>query len=318
MWDEFQAYLTYLEVDKAAAERTLQSRRRCLEHFENFCRESGIDDVTEIDRTTVAKYVGQCVQEGFAYSTIMNGRYLSVGAALRFLYRDEKMDKSVMERVDRGAMKKKARKAMSAEEKKNENEPPAHLSKEEVYEVAENVGSPKDRNSLLVKLMFWTGIRASEACLIEIENDINLDKPKITAFSPKTEEPRPVTYPAKEINPELRDWIHNGRLRYKDADTSDRLFLGVKGPITEHRINEIVREAADAAGHQQEKRTTKAGNTRSEATSHILRHSHAMHYLNEEGKNIEDISAHLGHSSVKVTEKFYAKTTEERILNEFS
>jgi len=317
MWDEFQAYLTYLEVDKAAAERTLQSRRRCLEHFENFCRESGIDDVTEIDRTTVAKYVGQCVQEGFAYSTIMNGRYLSVGAALRFLYRDEKMDKSVMERVDRSAMKKKARKAMSAEEKKNENEPPAHLSKEEVYEVAENVGPPSDRNSLLVKLMFWTGIRASEAHLIEI-GDIDLQKPSITIYSPKSDTPRKVAYPPQEINPELRDWRDNGRLRYKDADASDRLFLGVKGPITEHRINEIVRNAADAAGHQQEKRTTKAGNTRSESTAHILRHSHAMHYLNEEGKSMEDISRHLGHSSLSVTEQFYAQTTDERLIEEFS
>jgi integrase/recombinase XerD len=317
MWDEFQAYLTYLEVDKAVAEKTLQSRRRSLEDFTDFCETNGVGDVSDVERRMISKYIDYLVEEGFACSTIMKERYLSVGAALRFLYREKKMERSVMERVDRSAIKKKAREAMSAEEKKNENEPPAHLSKEEVYEVAENVGSPSDRNSLLVKLMFWTGIRASEAHLIEI-GDIDLKKPSITVYSPKTDTPRKVAYPPQEINPELRDWIHNGRLRYKDADASDRLFLGRKGPITEHRINKIVRNAADDAGHQQKKRTTKDGNTRSEETAHILRHSHAMHYLNEEGKSMEDISNHLGHSSISVTERFYAQTTEERLIEEFS
>jgi len=317
MWTEFQEYLTYLEVDKAVAKRTLQSRRRSLEDFSSFCEANGVGGVSEVNRRTVSKYIDYLVAEGFAYSTIMQTRYLSVGAALRFLYREKKMEESVMERVDNSAMKKKAREAMSAQEKKNENEPPAHLSKEEVYELAENVGPPSDRNSLIIKLMFWTGIRASEAQLIEID-DIDLEAPSISVYSPKTDTTRTVAYPAPEINPELRDWIRNGRLRYKDADASDRLFLGTKGPITEGRINDVVRDAADAAGHQKEERTTKDGNVRSESTSHILRHSHAMHYLNEEGKSMEDISQHLGHSSLSTTEKFYAQTTADRLIDEFS
>jgi integrase/recombinase XerD len=317
MWDEFQEYLTYLEVDQAVAERTLQSRRRSLEEFESFCRDNGIDDVSDVSRRIISKYIDYLVEEGFAYSTIMKERYLSVGAVLRFLYREKLMEESVMERVDNRAMKKKARNAMTAQEKKNEDGPPPHLSKEKVYELAENVGPPSDRNSLLIKLMFWTGIRASEARLIDIA-DVDLETPRISVYSPKTDTNRTVSYPAQEINPELRDWMQNGRLRYKDADKSDRLFLGTKGPITEHRINEIVRDAADAAGHQKEQRTTKDGKTRSKSTSHILRHSHAMHYLNEEGKSMEDISQHLGHLSLSTTEDFYAQTTDERLIDEFS
>ncbi|MDL0126508.1 tyrosine-type recombinase/integrase [Halobacterium salinarum] len=317
MWSEFQEYLTYLEVDKAVAKRTLQSRRRSLEDFSSFCEANGVGGVSEVNRRIVSKYIDYLVAEGFAYSTIMQARFVSVGAAFRFLYREKKMEESVMKRVDKKAMKKKAREAMSAQERKDENEPPAHLSKEEVYELAENAGPPSDRNSLIIKLMFWTGIRASEAKLIEID-DIDLEAPSIEVYSPKTDTTRTVAYPAPEINPELRDWIRNGRLRYKDADTSDRLFLGTKGPITEHRINEVVRDAADAAGHQKEERTTKDGNVRSESTSHILRHSHAMHYLNEEGKSMEDISQHLGHSSLSTTEKFYAQTTSDRLIDEFS
>ena len=317
MWDEFDEYLTYLEVDKAAADRTIQSRTRSLEGFTEFCESEGVTDVSGISRRTLSKYVDHLVEEGYAYSTIMQERYVSVQAALRFLYRERMMDESVMERVDKQAMRKKARDAMSMDEKKRENGPPAHLSKEEVYEVAEHVGSPTDRNSLLVKLMFWTGVRASEAVLIDID-DIEPDVPKIEVYSPKTDDTRTVSYPAEEINPELRDWINNGRLRYKAADSSDRLFIGAKGPITTHRVNEVVRDAADAAGHQQETRITKDGLSRSETTAHLLRHSHAMHYLNELDKNIEQISRHLGHSSVSVTEDFYAQTTEDKLINEFS
>ena len=317
MWDEFTEYLTYLEIDKAAADRTIQSRRRTLEEFTEFCEANGVTDVSDVSRRTIAKYVKHLVEEGYAYSTIMQERYVSVEAALRFLYRERLMDTSVMERVDKDAMRKHARKAMSDDEKKSENGPPAHLSKEQIYEVADHVGAPTDRNSLLVKLMFWTGVRASEVVRIDIE-DIKPEVPKIEVYSPKTDDTRTVSYPAEEINPELRDWMHNGRLRYKAAESTDRLFIGAKGPITTHRVNEVVRDAADAAGHQQETRTTKDGLSRSETTSHLLRHSHAMFYLNEEGKSMEDISEHLGHSSLSVTEDFYAQTTEERLINEFS
>lgn len=317
MWQTFEEYLTDLEIDKAAAKNTLQSRRRALRDFCEFCESEGVTDINDVTRRHISQYIDYLVEEGYAYSTIIQERYAGVAAALRWAYRERRIDESVMERVRTKAMKKKAREAMSTAEKKKENEPPAHLSKEEVYEVAENVGPPTDRNSLLVKFLFWTGIRASEAELLET-GDIDFQKPSVTVYSPKTDTTRKVSYPREEINPELRDWIHNGRLRYKAADESDRLFIGPKGGITTHRINEIVREAAEAAGHQQEARTTKAGQTRSEATAHLLRHSHAMHYLNVEDTDLEKISKHLGHSKISVTKKFYAESTDESIINEFS
>lgn len=317
MWQEFEDYLMYLEIDKASAKNTLQSRRRTLRDFCEFCESEGASDINDITRRHISKYIDYLVEEGYAYSTIMQARFVGVAACLRWAYREKRMDESVMERVEKDAMRKKAREAMSAAEKKEEDGPPAHLSREEVYELAEHAPTPSDRNALLIKLMFWTGIRASEAELIDIQ-DIDFDPPRIEIYSPKTDSTRTVSYPASEINPELRDWIHNGRLRYKAADESDRLFIGPKGGITTHRINEIVREAAKSAGLQKEARTTKDGLTRSESTAHILRHSHAMHYLNEEGKSLEVISQHLGHSSVNVTQRFYAQSTDETIINEFS
>ena len=309
--------MEYLEHDKSAAESTLQSNRRGIEVFEEFLESNGITDVSEISRRTISKYVKYLVEEGYAYSTIKTKHYACVGAVLRHLYREDYMDESIMSRVNNKAMDKKARRAMSIDEKEREDEPPVHLSKEHVYEVAENVGAPVDRNSLLVKLMFWTGVRASEVVEINIKK-VEPENSKIRVYSPKSDKARSVFYPAQEINPELRDWIKNGRIRYKAADSSDKLFIGAKGPITTHRVNEIVREAADAAGHQGELRETKDGLSRSMSTSHILRHSHAMHYLNEEDKSMEDISEHLGHASVSVTEDHYAQKTEERMKNQFS
>ena len=317
MWDEFKEYLDYLEMDKAASKSTMQARTRSLDCFGGFCEQSGVTGVSDISRRTISEYVDYLVGEGYAYNTIMRERYVSVEAALRFLYRERMMEESVMERVDKTAMQSKAREAMSTKEKKRESGPPAHLTKEEVYEVAEHVGNPADRNSLLVKLLFWTGVRVSEAVQIDID-DIEPEVPKIEVYSPKTDDTRTVSYPAEEINPELRDWRHNGRLRYKAADSSDKLFLGPKGGISTRQVSEIIRDAAEAAGHQQEIRTTQDGITRMETTAHLLRHSHAMHYLNEVGTNIETISDHLGHSSVSVTEEFYAESTEETIINEFS
>jgi len=317
MWQKFEEYMVYLEIDKGLADSTLRARRRTLRSFQQFLEKRGVDSLDRVTRRHIAYYIDFLVEEGYAYSTIMREQYVGVGAVLRWAYREGEVSESVMERIERQTIKSRAREAMTDAEKKNENSPPPHLSKDEVYEVAESVGPPKDRNSLLVKLLFWTGIRASEAELIEWD-DINLDEPSIRIYSPKTDTSRTVSYPASELNPELRDWWYNGRLRYKTADESERLFIGLRGPITTHWINKIVREAATESGHQTEARTTKAGNTRSEATSHLLRHSHAMHYLNHTDTELEAISQHLGHSSVSTTEQFYAQSTKDRIVREFS
>jgi len=42
-----------------------------------------------------------------------------------------------------------------------------------------------------------------------------------------------------------------------------------------------------------------------------------MHFRNREGASFDDLKAHLGHSSVDTTEKFYAEGDEDRMVDVF-
>ena len=325
MFDPFKEFLTFLELEKDAAENTLDKRERNLIEFTEWCREQGVNNVEDISRREIARYVDHLVDEGYAPNTIM-GKYGSVSAAYNYLYRERIIEENPIERIKRKAIRSKARDGMTDSEKKDELGPKDYLTKAEVYEIAENAADPADRNELLIKLLFWTGIRMSELELITIGedgtldgpgSDIDPDDPKITVYAPKNDAPRPVSYPAEEINPLLRDWVSHGRLRYKCADETDRLFIGPKGPLTKSGIGKAIVESAKVNDYQETKRVAQDGREYKRITPHILRHSHAMHYHNEEDVPLDTLKDHLGHSSTDTTEEFYAETTEEKVINTF-
>jgi integrase/recombinase XerD len=294
--------------------------------FHGWCTQNDINEAGNISRRDIGRYVDHLVDQGYAYSTIVRSRYASVSACLNYLAREREISQNPIDRIDKKAIKKKARNAKSESEKKDEIGAKDHLSREEVYRLADHVPEPADRNELLIKLMFWTGLRASEVVLVDIgddgtldgpDSDIHPETPKIEAYGVKSDEARTVAYPRSEINPLLRDWVSHGRLRYKCADSTDRLFIGPKGPLTESGLGRVVTEAADNADMQETKRESRDGREYQRVTPHILRHSHAMHYRNEEEVPIEDIKDHLGHENLQTTERFYATGTEERMIDRF-
>jgi integrase/recombinase XerD len=231
-----------------------------------------------------------------------------------------------MERIKPRAISSKARKEKDEDRKKDEFGAKDHLTKDEVYRLAEAAPEPHVRNELLIKMMFWTGPRVSEVLRVDIGDDgtldgpgsdIDPDKPRIVYYSSKSDEAYPMSYPRQEINPLLRDWVRNGRLRYKRATDTNRLFVGRKGPTSKSRVSDMIDKAAKGAGLQEPKRECVDGRTYHRVTPHILRHSFAMHYLNEKGVPLGDIKDALNHSSVETTEDFYAESTEERMIDVF-
>jgi|GEM_PF-5290566 len=329
MFDEFDEFILELETDGDISESTENTRERELDFFCEWLEGEGITDANDVSRGDIIDYVDYLVDEGYARSTIVRAKYASISAAFNYLYRERFVDDNPVARLQRKGIKAKAEKDMTAAEKKDEElSEKDHLSKEQVYELAEkHVPKPTDRNELLIKLMFWTGIRVSEVVLIDIGEDgqiegegtdIDMGSTLIDIYSPKTDSTRQVAYPSEEINPLLRDWVNNGRLRYKYANESNKLFLGRKKPLTESGVGRVVEKAAENMGSIQDtKRTSQDGREYNRVTPHLLRHSHAMHYHNKEGVSLDRLKDHLGHSSVDITEDFYAETTSDALIDTF-
>lgn len=325
-FETFDAFEVYFN-ESMASESTLNARYTDLQTFCEWAKSNGIESANDISKRTIRDYVEHLASEGYAINTIMSSKYAALGAALSEAYNMRQIDGNPMNRVKTKNVKKVARRAMDRSDRDDEDAEKDHLTREEVYELAEeHAPDPTDRNELLIKLMFWTGVRVSELVGIEIGDDGTLDGPnsdvnprhgEIRVYAPKTDDNRTVQYPKSEINPLLRDWCARGRLKYKCADRSTKLFLGHKKPITESGVGFVIREAAENMGIQEVKRESVDGREYSRVTPHLLRHSHAMYYHNVEGVPLDVLKDHLGHASVDTTEKHYAETTNDTLRDAF-
>lgn len=327
MFDAFEEYLHDLEYLENKQPATIQKRSQTLRDFSKWLREEeDIEEVSSISRLDITGYIDHLADEGYAPNTITAGYYPSISGAVKWAYNDGVLDNNPMERIERDYIERKAKSNVSVSEKKGEDSTKDHLSKEDVYELAEHAPEPSARNELLIKLMFWTGVRVSEVVRIEIgedgridgpNSDIDPEEPSIEIYSEKTGEGRTVSYPRTEINPLIRNWVSHGRLRYKHADELHFLFLGHKGEFTKSGVADVVTRAAENAGLQETKRVGQDGKEYNRVTPHILRHSHAMFSRNKRGISFDDIKTHLGHQRVETTEEYYAEGDEERMVDTF-
>jgi site-specific recombinase XerD len=327
MFDLFEEFMDFLEVEEGAAENTLRLRKRDLKRFSDWVSdEHGATDASEVGKRDVIRYVNHLADEGYAPNTTM-AAYTSISAAYNHLYREQFIEDNPVERIRQANIKSKAENALSNRERKEQGTK-EYLTKEQVYGLAENAPDPNDRNELIIKLMFWTGVRPSELLQIQIGSDGTLDGPgsdinpqnhEIHIYSTKTDDDRWVSYPRSEINPLLRDWVGHGRLRYKCADEKDELFIAPRGALTYSGLKWVIDKAADnVGGIQKVVREAVDGKEYHKVTPHILRHSHAMHYHNKEDVPLDFIKDHLGHHSVDTTEEYYAEATREKMRDTFN
>ena len=155
-----------------------------------------------------------------------------------------------------------------------------------------------DRNTLILEMLYSTGVRVSELVSIKVE-DIDLQEQEIRILGKGNKE-RIVLYGER-----CRDLIQ--RYLKKSYPTLNQkqepyFFLGVRG----HKLNERqVRKIMDDA-------VLRAG-TKLHISPHVLRHTFATHMLNE-GADLRSVQQLLGHESLSTT-TIYTHVSNERLRN---
>ena len=115
----------------------------------------------------------------------------------------------------------------------------------------------------------------------------------------------------------LNAWLDGGyRASYTPAENSPYLFVTRSTEkMSPRTINDVVVQAADNAGIQEVLYEDSRGHSHYKYTSHSLRHSFAMHYL-QNGGSIEGLSKLLAHSKIETTQ-IYGDILEERAKDEY-
>lgn len=188
------------------------------------------------------------------------------------------------------------------------------MEKEQVKQIVENAPAPKLRNRLIILFQYFTALRRQEVVDVKLE-DIDREHRKVKVRGKHDNHLTARWQP--RIDGLMNAWIDGGyRDSYSQAEESSYLFLSRAAPkLGADRVNDIVVEAADRAGIQKILYQDVNGNNRYKYTSHTLRHSFAMHHL-QNGGSFEGLSHLLGHSDLETTQ-IYAEMLEDRADAEY-
>jgi|GEM_PF-1665776 len=195
-----------------------------------------------------------------------------------------------------------------------------YLEPEEVQALIDNVpSSHRFRNELLIKILYYTGIRRSELITLRLQ-DVYLEQQRLSVWDEKGDERRVVGF-RPELKTPLRLWIEEKRPVLKEAD-SEWLFPSPESIICEcgeghafksdcpkwrpnhiggELVRRVVHQAAEDAGLQEKYGTDSEGRSLSKITPHTLRHSFAVQAA-KNGVGAPFLKEQLGHHSLEVTQ----------------
>lgn len=292
------------------AESTVRNARSDLKMFSEYLEENnlGVKDCTWDE---LEEYLFQMKQEDYSDHTIRN-RYQSINQMYQYLERKDLVEHNPAEEIE---IREFASRKNKREEKTLEKR--VWLTSEEINDLVEAAPQPVVRNRCLILFMYYTACRRSEVSKVKMEN-IDFDQRKAKVKSPKTGKIITVRW-QPNLDPLLRTWIEQYRPSYVTAADSPYLFVTEQAErIAPNHISRMIRDAAEAAGIQEVLYEDKAGNKRRKVTSHALRHSFAVHWLQPPNKgSLEELKEILAHEDVKTTQ-IYGKIVEDQMDESYS
>ncbi len=164
-----------------------------------------------------------------------------------------------------------------------------YLTPEEVKILVEkaNTGRHGQRNSLLILVLFQTGLRISEALSLTPSSIQNFNGKPVLSIIGKGKKPRLIACPER-LADKLKAYAYENKIPHDKP-----LF-----PINRSRAWQIIKRSARLAGF------TKR------VYPHLLRHSDAIERLKQTG-NPRALQIHLGHSSTVMTMRYLSTLTQE-------
>ncbi len=163
-------------------------------------------------------------------------------------------------------------------------------------------GKNKERNNLIIELLYATGVRVSELVNIKL-NDIDFNDQSIRVMGKGSKE-RIVYYGEYALNA-LNNYINGERKETLNNIDSEWLFSNKKGDHLSTRMIELIID-----------KIMKNVSIKSKVSPHTLRHTFATHLLNS-GCDIRVVQELLGHENLTTTE-VYTHITNEELRNTYN
>lgn len=285
MKDIILSFLEEIAYEKKYSELTVNGYSKDLDLFLEYLNENNIKKYNEIEYSDIRLYINYLYDLKYNNKTI--SRHIScLRSFFKFLKSKNIIKENPMILISNPKLDKKL---------------PKYLNYSEVDKVLN--AFPKNnyigiRNSLILELLYSSGIRVSELINIKISN-ISLTEKSIK-ISGKGKKER-IVYFGSICYELLKVYLKESYPKL-NVNNLEYLILSKTGKrINDRQIRFIVDEASTIAG------------IKMKISPHVLRHTFATHMLND-GADLRSVQELLGHENLSTTQ-VYTHLTNKKIRN---
>jgi integrase/recombinase XerD len=275
MKDYCANFKDYLVNKKSVSKNTLNSYMSDVKHFLSFINKNGKDNPALVDSDFMRFYVDELTKLKKSNATITRN-IASIRCFYQFLIFSNETAYNPAKSIKLKKIVKKLPQILSGKEI-------------ELLLAQPNVKELKGcRDKAMMELLYATGIRVSELVNLNVD-DINIHTGTLTCKNKKGNRLIPIYSTAVTA---ISEYILKVRNLIISPDGGQALFLNLNGRrLTRQGFWKIVKSYAKSAGIVKE------------ITPHTLRHSFALHLL-ENGAELKDIQLMLGHADISSTQVY--------------
>ena len=280
-------YLEYLKVERKYSNKTILSYKDDLIEYNEFLG-NNFTNILNIDMNIVNNYMKYLYDRKITKSSISR-KLSSIRGLYNYLVREDIIKENHFNKI---------------QNPKRELYLPKFLKDEEldkIFSVCNSNNPTEERDTLIIELLYATGVRVSELGNIKIK-DINREEKLIKVLGKGNKE-RMVIYnnhTKKALDTYLKDGYN-----YFNKKSSEYLILNKNGnKLSERYIREIINKKVSQASLD------------IKISPHTLRHTFATDIL-ENGADLMTVKELLGHESLNTT-SIYTHITNEQIKKTYN
>lgn len=285
MRDEINNFIEELKYERNYSDLTVKSYMDDLVLFLEYLNEKNIKKYDDVEYQDIRLYINYLYELKYSNKTI--SRHISsLRSFFKYLKSQNLIKNNPMTLISNPKLDKKLPKYLNYEDS------------ERLLNAFDNNNYIGIRNSLILEMLYSTGIRVSELINIKL-NDISDDNKSIKIIGKGNKER--IVYFGTKCNDLINLYLKKS-YPILNINNIDYLFLSKTGKkINDREVRTIIDDAA------------KIANINMKISPHVLRHTFATHMLNE-GADLRSVQELLGHSNLSTTQ-IYTHLTNEKIRN---